>query len=127
MAFTALSGVENREIMECVNLAFSDYPMPIHFTEDSLQGFFEASDVDKELSFAAYAGGTMVGFILNSANLYQGEPVAFDAGTGVIPAFRGQGVFSGLYAFAEQALRRRGIRKYYLEVLQQNERAKEIL
>lgn len=68
----------------------------------------------------------MVGFILNSTNIYHGEQVAFDAGAGVIPEFRGKGVFSALYAFAEHELRKCGIKKYYLEVLQQNDRAKSL-
>ena len=68
----------------------------------------------------------MVGFILNSSNIYNGELAAFDAVTGVIPEYRGKGVFSGLYAFTERQLCKSGIKKYYLEVLQQNDRAKAL-
>lgn len=126
MEYTVLKDVPHNEIMECINLAFSDYPIPIHLTKDTLKAFFQASDVDQSLSFCAYSEGVMVGFILNSSNLYQGQKVVFDAGTGVIPNFRGKGVFSSLYTFAEQELRKRGIKKYYLEVLQQNDTAKAI-
>lgn len=126
MKFTVLSQVQIKEIVECINTAFSDYAKPIHFTEDTLQKFFKASDINKSLSFCAYSENIMVGFILNSTNIYHGEQVVFDAGTGVVPEFRGKGVFSALYAFAEHELRKHGIKKYYLEVLQQNDRAKSL-
>lgn len=126
MRYTVLSEVPNKELMECINMAFSDYAIPIHFTEDTLQKFLEASDINKSLSFCAYSENSMVGFILNSSNIYNDEQVVFDAGTGVIPEFRGKGVFSDLFCFAEQKLRKCGIKKYYLEVLQQNTRAKAL-
>lgn len=126
MRYIALSQVQIEEIVECMNMAFSDYAKPIHFTEDTLQRFFKASDINKSLSFCAYSENIMVGFILNSSNIYNGERVVFDAGTGVIPEFRGKGVFSALYAFTEHELCKCGIKKYYLEVLQQNNRAKTL-
>lgn len=124
MRYTVLSNVPDEEIMECINSAFSDYAVSIHLTKDTLQKFFEESDINKSLSFGAYSENIMVGFILNSSNIYHDEQVVFDAGTGVIPEFRGKGVFSALYVFAEQELRKRGIKKYYLEVMQQNDSAK---
>ncbi len=126
MRHTVLSQVRTAEIVECINMAFSDYAQPIHFTEDTLQSFFKASDINKSLSFCAYSENTMVGFILNSSNIYNGELAVFDAGAGVIPKFRGKGVFSALYAFTEHELCKCGIKKYYLEVLQQNDRARTL-
>lgn len=126
MRYTVLSQVQIEEIVECINMAFSDYAQPVHFTKETLQRFFMASNINKALSFCAYSENNMVGFILNSSNIYNGEQVAFDAGTGVIPEYRGQGVFSGLYAFAEHELCKCGIKKYYLEVLRQNDRAKAL-
>ena len=43
--------------------------------------------------------------------------------TGVIPAHRGKHVFANLFALAQQALKQSQVEQYYLEVLQQNERA----
>lgn len=126
MRYKALSQVQTEEILECINRAFSDYLQPVHFTEDTLQRFFKASDINKSLSFCAYSDNTMAGFILNSSNIYNGEQVVFDAGTGVIPGFRGQGIFTSLYAYTEHELYRHGVKKYYLEVLQQNVRAKSL-
>jgi len=65
----------------------------------------------------------MVGFIFNSCNIYNGQKSIFDVGTGVIPEHRGNKVFTNLFKFAEQELKQYQIEKYYLEVLQQNDKA----
>lgn len=126
MNYKRLNQVKTAELIECMNKAFSDYLCPIQFTEETLQLFFKSSDIDKSVSFCAFSNNTMVGFILNSSNTYKGEQVVFDAGTGVIPEFRGQGVFTYFYEYVEQQLRNKNIKKYYLEVLQQNIKAKSI-
>lgn len=126
MEYKVLSQIQTEEILKCMNKAFSDYLQPIHFTKDSLQRFFQASDVNQSLSYCAYLDNIMVGFILNSSNIYNDELVVFDAGTGVIPEYRGQGVFTSLYAHTQQELCKHNIKKYYLEVIQENTRAKSL-
>ena len=110
-------------MLNCFNLAFSDYALPIQLTEDQLQALFISSGVDKQLSYGAFLDGKMVGFILNSCNIYNDQKVVFDVGTGVIPDHRGMKIFTKLFAFAEQDLRKHDVEKYYLEVLQQNDKA----
>lgn len=126
MKYKTLNEVKTIEILQCVNKAFSDYSYPINFSEVTLNKFIKASNINKSLSFCAYSDEIMVGFIFNSSSIYKDELVVFDAGTGVIPEFRGQGVFTSLYAYVERQLNRIGIKKYYLEVLQQNTRAKTL-
>lgn len=118
-----LETVPFSQIAPCLNLAFSDYYLPIHLEEEEIPRFFAASGVDRKCSFGAFCCEEMVGFIFNSCGMYQGRSSVFDAGTGVVPAHRGKGVFTGLFHFTEQELRRQQIACYYLEVLQQNERA----
>lgn len=118
-----LKEVKDAETTACLNLAFSDYALPIRLTEEQLQALFSASGVDKELSYGAFLEGKMVGFILNSCSSYQNRKVVFDVGTGVVPEHRGRKIFTNLFAFAEQELLRHGVERYYLEVLQQNDKA----
>lgn len=121
--YKTLEDIPFQTLADCLNLAFADYELPLHLDEKALAGYLTASGVDLSLSFGAFSGGALVGFLLNSCGLYQGQRVVFDAGTGVIPAHRGCGVFTGLYSFGEQILRQKGIGSYYLEVLQKNDRA----
>lgn len=75
------------------------------------------------MSYGAFSGTRLVGFILNSCNVYKGRKAVFDVGTGVIPEHRGKKVFTNLFKYAQRELEERKIERYYLEVLQQNERA----
>lgn len=121
--YKTLEDTPLRALADCLNLAFEDYELPLHLDEKALAGYLTASGVDLSLSFGAFSGGALVGFLLNSCGLYQGRRVVFDAGTGVVPAHRGRGGFTGLYSFGEEILRGQGIGAYYLEVLQKNHRA----
>ena len=121
--YKSLNDVSYNQIAKCFNLAFSDYYLPIQFTEKELQSRLEISGVDKELSYGAFLNNEMVGFIFNSCNIYNNYKAVFDIGTGVIPEHRGNKVFTNLFRFAEQELKKHQIEKYYLEVLQQNDKA----
>lgn len=118
-----LENISYKEITECFNLAFSDYQIPVQLTEEQLITRLVMSGVDKHLSFGAFYNEQMVGFIFNSCNVYNGDRVVFDVGTGVVPQHRGNKVFTNLYKFAEQQLIANNIEKYFLEVLQQNDKA----
>lgn len=117
-----LENVTDSQIADCLNLAFSDYAIPIHLSEEQLRTIFNTTGVDKKLSFGAFYGNDMVGFILNSCGVFKGKKCLFDAGTGVVPAHRGKKVFTSLFGYAQQYIKQYGITKYYLEVLQNNDR-----
>lgn len=118
-----LESISYKEITECFNLSFSDYHLPVQLTEEQLKTRLVMSGVDKNLSFGAFYNEQMIGFIFNSCNVYNGDRVVFDVGTGVVPQHRGNKVFTNLYKFAEQQLIANNIEKYFLEVLQQNDKA----
>ena len=124
--YQTLKEIRISQLADCFNSAFSDYEQSICFTEKSLQYYLTASAVDLSLSFGAFCGGQLVGFILNSSGIYNEENVVFDAGTGVVPKHRGKGVFSGLFDYTCRQLRSQGITRYYLEVLQSNHHAVSI-
>lgn len=124
--FQSLQEVGLEQIARCFNLAFSDYEQSISFTPESLKYYLTASAVDLSLSFGAFCGEEMVGFILNAGGIYNGESVVFDAGTGIVPEHRDKKVFSQLFAFTCGQLQSHGVSRYYLEVLQSNDRAVSI-
>ena len=115
-----LEKISLREISRCLNLAFSDYAIPVHLSESDLSGLVLASGIDQRLFFGAFFEGQLVGCMLNSRGIYQGYRTAFDVAIGIIPEHRGKQVFARLFAFARQAMKQYQIQRYYLEVLQQN-------
>jgi ribosomal protein S18 acetylase RimI-like enzyme len=104
--------------------AFADYAMTSSgLTEERLLLRMEKNAVDYDLSVGAYDGGRIVGFTLIGVDSWGGAVTAYDAGTGIVPAFRGQGLVRRMFDHALPALRERGVERFSLEVLQQNEPA----
>ena len=111
------------EIADCLNLAFSDYALPVQLSAEQVEAFFASSGADLRLSYGAFYDNRLIGFMVNACSIYNGERAVFDVATGVVPEHRGKKVFTNLFSFAEGELRKQGVEKYYLEVLQQNQKA----
>lgn len=104
--------------------AFSDYIIPFQLTETQFKNHIAVNAVDINQSIGAFgADGKMVGFTLNGFGLWNGEATAYDAGTGVIPGFRGRGIAREIFEFMTPALKRSGVRQILLEVITENEKA----
>ena len=115
--YEPIEGLPLAELAECLNLAFSDYYLPVRLNESALAGICKASRVDEKLSFAAFQGEQMVGALLHSRGIYREKTVLFDVAAGVIPEHRGKKVFTNLFSFAEQEARRQGVEACCLEGL----------
>jgi len=76
-----------------------------------------------EISAGAFDGNRMIGFYINASGMWLEKLTAYDAGTGVIPARRGQGVGKELFAFMAPQLKETSCSQYLLEVLTTNEPA----
>lgn len=72
--YEPIEGLPLAELAECLNLAFSDYYLPVRLNESALAGICKASRVDEKLSFAAFQGEQMVGALLHSRGIYRGKP-----------------------------------------------------
>lgn len=121
--FNNLENISLNTIATCLNLAFSDYQVPLNLTDEQWEKVFKNNAVDLKNSFGAFYEGMMVGAIINSCNMYNGYKAVFDVATGVIPAHRKKGVFTNLFAYALDILKQEDIERYYLEVLQGNDKA----
>lgn len=123
MEIKSLENTSLKEIVETLNLAFSDYVIPLKFTEDYAKERWTASGVDYSLSFGAFDGDKLVGFIIHAINNYEGNTFAYNASTGVIPEYRRKGVLSKLYNVGLKELKKANITNSVLEVITSNERA----
>ena len=123
MEFRTLQNTAPSEIIACFNQAFSDYFVPVTATEEAMQNRWRASRVDFNLSVGAFEKDQLVAFIFTGVGLLNGHKTAYNAGTGVIPDFRGQKLVSELYSFALPLFKNAGISQCTLEVITQNEKA----
>ncbi|MEW6411309.1 MAG: GNAT family N-acetyltransferase [Candidatus Zixiibacteriota bacterium] len=79
--------------------------------------------VEWDYSVGAFDGERMVGITLIGISEWMGKLAAFDAGTGIVPDYRGRGLAAEMFQLAVPKLKQRGVTKFLLEVLQVNEPA----
>jgi len=104
--------------------AFADYAMDASgVTEAGLLLRMQKNAVDYVASPGLYDCDRLVGFTLIGIDEWGGCRTAFDAGTGIVAAFRKQGWAKRMFDHALPDLRKRGVERFALEVLQENEPA----
>ena len=100
--------------------AFSDYYVKIQPTSEGLRRLFTIEGADFSYSVGAFDGEKMVGFVVNAIGVWDGKLTAYDAGTGVIPAYRGRGISRQMFDIILPLLQKKGVRQYLLEVITEN-------
>lgn len=123
ITYRLLSAADASALFACFLDAFSDYQVEMRMSEAEFQQRLARDGVRLELSAGAFAEGRMVGFYLNALGQWQGTDTAYDAGTGVIPTFRRQGVAKEIFAFVVPRLKEACLSQYLLEVLTGNHAA----
>ncbi len=111
------------KIVECLLESFKNYAVPVPTSLDYWDARYKGARVDYEFSYGAFENGKMVGFIINGIDQIQGQLTAFNTGTGVVEAFRGQKIVDQLYNYAMPFFKQKGITQCQLEVIQTNKRA----
>ncbi|MFQ5604119.1 MAG: GNAT family N-acetyltransferase [bacterium] len=116
-----LSEAAFTEIYHTFQDAFADYPIDMsRVNEQSLFHRAVKNGIVFESSVGVYYQGKMVGFTLIGLDRWQQELAAFDIGTGVVREHRGKGLAQKMFEYAVPFLRAKGVRKFLLEVLQDN-------
>lgn len=123
LRFNNLEGVDTATLCRVFNASFADYFVPLQLTEEQLERKLVNDSVDRQLSVGAFDGETLVGFILHGTGTVDGLATVYNGGTGVLPAYRGQGLTKAMYAAVRPLLLARGIKKALLEVIDKNEAA----
>ncbi len=103
--------------------AFSDYVIPFALTETQFRNHLNATGVDLARTLGCFEGDKLIGFSLNGFGLWQGKQTVYDAGTGVIPAFRRQGISEAMFEMMLPVFSEQGVRQFLLEVVTTNKGA----
>jgi ribosomal protein S18 acetylase RimI-like enzyme len=103
--------------------AFSDYFVPFQLSEEQLKNHIRQNSVELERCVGAFFEDKMVGVTLNGFGLWDGKKTVYDAGTGVIPAFRNQGIGKAIFDFMTPIFQQNGFQQILLEVISQNKMA----
>lgn len=98
--------------------AFRDYERT--WTKDELRITLKRRGYNPALSFGAFDDDKLVSFTLNATDIYNGIKTGYDAGTGTIKEYRGQGLAFEIFETAQPILKQDGVKRYILEVLHYN-------
>lgn len=102
------------------NEAFSDYVLPLKLSATQFQHHLELNAVDITRSVGCFERHKMIGCSLNGFGDWNGRSTVYDAGTGVIPAKRRQGVSNAMFELMLPVLSKNGIKRFLLEVVTSN-------
>lgn len=120
ITYRLLTDEDFASLCDCFLLAFSDYEVDMRMSVEQFRQRLVRDGVSLPMSAAAFDDRRMIGFCINGVGEWQEKQTAYDAGTGVIPGYRGRGVAKELFAFLERRLKEAGVVQYLLEVLTTN-------
>ena len=101
MIVNNLSKTSLDDIIECFLLAFENYFVKMPTDTNYYKERWKASKVDLNLSYGMFDKGRLVGFIIHAVDKRAGVLTAYNAGTGVIPEYRGKRITSTIYNYAQ--------------------------
>ena len=120
MELKRLTGTDIKSILIAFNASFSDYFVPFQLTEEQLVSKMTVDNTQLHLSVGAFENGKLVAFILHGSDSIHGENVVYNGGTGVIPEKRGGGLTKKMYSHILPILKKEGINRIILEVIDSN-------
>lgn len=123
ITFRTLEHTSLDQLLAVFNHSFSDYITPLQLSRDQLEQKLRSDNVDLAISAGAFLEEELVGFILHGYREQEGRKLAYNAGTGVVPGQRGQGLTKKLYDFIFPLLNKRGVQTLSLEVITGNKPA----
>lgn len=123
MEIRNLKNTTVEELLSVFNRSFSDYVVPFHLSLEQLELKIEAEGIDMELSAGTFESEKLVGFILSAEKQENGKRSIYNAGTGIIPEFRGQGLVRKMYDAMLPVFKERKADLLILEVIVGNDAA----
>ena len=123
ISISTLSHLTPEQLIPAFNQAFADYIVPVNLTPLFFRQKVIQENLRLEFSTGTFDNGRLVGLMLHGIGEMNGEPVAYNGGTGVIPEYRGRHLVERMYSFLKPRLETAGIRRLLLEVIDTNERA----
>jgi len=112
----SLEQINLNEMTEIWNRCWRGYYYDMSYTPRHMKGWLELSQVSLQYSTAIYVEDQIVGFALLSVDGTDG----WIAGACIDPKYRRKGLFTALMRIELDVARRAGLKRIYLEVLEQN-------
>ncbi len=111
------------DIANAFNLAFADYIIPIQLSPMNLLDKIKSENIFLDYSIGISVEGKLVAFILTGIDSKDNAMLSYNAGTGVIPEFRGNHFTQKMYDYLLPLLSKNNIHHHQLEVITKNTKA----
>jgi len=126
MEITNLQSISLSSLTSAFNRGFYDYAIKFQFSDEDFQKKIISENIIREYSVGAFENGELIAFILHGLEDIDGQKRVFNAGTGVVPEYRGKRIVEQLYNYILPVLKNKGYRQHQLEVLDGNDKAEKI-
>lgn len=108
------------ELYEAFISAFSDYVFQFALTAEQFRNHIVLNAVDLNRTVGCVEAGRLIAFSLNGFGDWHGRSTVYDAGTGVIPKYRRQGLSGRMFDMMLPIFEREGVEQFLLEVVTSN-------
>ncbi len=113
-----------KPLYESFIVAWADHEPRIDLSYDMfVQRIRDKLNIHGEVSLLKIRKSQIIGFILHTINEYRGQLCAYNGGTGVVPAARGEGITKELYQHLIPILKSHGVPLVILEAEKNNPKA----
>lgn len=124
MQIHSLENINIEVLTDTFNKAFEGYFVPIKLDAQHLADKIKSENILPKHSIGVTINEQLAGFILVGIN--PESNTAYNAGTGVIPEYRGQKLTEKMYSHLLSKLDEIGIKNHVLEVICENQKALKI-
>ncbi|QBZ98041.1 GNAT family N-acetyltransferase [Flavobacterium sangjuense] len=124
MQIHTLENINLEVLVETFNSAFAEYFVPIKLDVKLLTDKIKSENILLKYSVGVTMNNQLAGFILIGVD--SASSLAYNAGTGTIPEFRGQQLTEKMYAYLIPQLDKIGIQNHTLEVICENKKTLKI-
>jgi ribosomal protein S18 acetylase RimI-like enzyme len=120
MEIRTLKDCDPDDLVNAFNESFSGYFVPLQVTREPLINKIKSEKVDLDYSTGAFKDGKLSAFILHGYDIISNKKIIYNAGTGVVPGQRNQGLAKRMYDFIMPSLMVENINALVLEVITAN-------
>ncbi|MEW7280310.1 GNAT family N-acetyltransferase [Aquimarina sp. 2201CG1-2-11] len=120
MIVKSLENIDFKVLIECFLEAFENYYVKMPTDHEYYKKRWKIANVQLGYSYGMFDQNKLVGFIINAIGDRNGQMIAFNTGTGVIPRYRGKRIVASLYEYAIPKLKEDGVSLCMLEVIKAN-------
>lgn len=110
-------------LLNVINGAFADYIVPFQLNEEQLRFKITSENIVLEWSVGVFEKDQLIAFIMHGVRTIDGKTIVYNAGTGVLPEYRGQGLVGKMYNHIELFFKEKQVKQMVLEVIEGNQSA----